>query len=101
MRRLLGEDPLLVRHQGRARVLVVLVVVLLVLRARATMGAGRRPLLVALAGLVVPSVTRSRGVALPVVAHAASRPATTMGTAPVRAVGPAVQELHVFAKVGT
>lgn len=81
--------------------MVVLVVVLVLLGTRATMRPGR-PLLVArMAGLLMPVVARSRGVALPVVAQDAPRPATSMGTTAVRAVGPAVQELHVFPKVGT
>lgn len=100
LRRLLGEDPLLGRHLGRAWAVLVVVVVMLgeglLLGARATMRPGR-PLLVAL----LPVVTRSRGVTRPVVALAAPRPASSRGTSHVRAVGPAIQEVHVFPKVGT
>lgn len=100
LRRLLGEDPLLGRHLGRAWAVVEeLVVVLgegLLLGARATMRPGR-PLPVA----VLLVVARGRGMARPVVALAAPRPASSRGTSHLRAVGPAVQEVHVFPKVGT
>lgn len=100
LRRLLGEDPLLGRHLGRAWAVEVVVEVVLgeglLLGARAAMRPGR-PLPVAL--LLV--VARGRGVARPVVALAAPRPASSKGTSHVRAVGPAVQEVHVLPKVGT
>lgn len=98
LRRLLGQDPLLGRHLGRAWAVVVVVVLGegLLRGAVAAMGAGH-PLLVA----VLPGRARSRGVAPPVVARAAPRPASSMGTRHVRAVAPPVQEVHVFAEVGT
>ena len=81
--------------------MVLVVVVVVVLGPRATMGPAG-PLLVArVAGVLVPVRARSRDVAIPVVGVASHRPTTSMETNPVRAVGPPVQELHVFAKVGT